>query len=81
MPRGSGYAHYWSRSRQKLWLKGETSGMRQKVHQILVDDDQDCVILKVSLTSPDKGEVKPPVTWDIGAAFTEPSHSARLAQN
>ena len=50
-----GYAHYWSRSRQKLWLKGETSGMRQKVHQILVDDDQDCVILKVSLTSPDKG--------------------------
>ena len=29
--------------------------MRQKVHQILVDDDQDCIILKVSLTSPTKG--------------------------
>ena len=51
----NGFAHYWSRSRQKLWIKGETSGMRQKVHQILVDDDQDCIILKVSLTSPTKG--------------------------
>ena len=50
-----GFAHYWSRSRQKIWIKGETSGMRQKVHQILVDDDQDCIILKVSLTSPTKG--------------------------
>lgn len=50
-----GFAHYWSRSRQKLWIKGETSGMRQKVHQILIDDDQDCIILKVSLTSPTQG--------------------------
>jgi len=49
------YAHYWSRSRQKLWMKGESSGMRQKVHQVLIDDDQDCIILKVSLTSPTKG--------------------------
>ena len=51
----NGFAHYWSRSRQQLWIKGETSGMRQKVHQILIDDDQDCIILKVSLTSPTKG--------------------------
>ena len=51
----NGFSHYWSRSRQKIWIKGETSGMRQKVHQILVDDDQDCIILKVSLTSPTKG--------------------------
>ena len=48
-------AHYWSRSRQKLWVKGETSGMRQQVHQILIDDDQDCIIIKVSLTTPTKG--------------------------
>lgn len=50
-----GFAHYWSRSRQKLWIKGETSGMRQIVNQILIDDDQDCVILKVALTTPTKG--------------------------
>ncbi len=51
----NGFAHYWSRSRQKLWIKGETSGMKQIVHQILVDDDQDCVILKVTLTPPSAG--------------------------
>ena len=45
----SGYATYFSRSRQKLWKKGEESGHRQKVQQILVDCDQDCLILKVSV--------------------------------
>ena len=50
-----GFAHYWSRSRQKLWVKGETSGMKQLVQQILIDDDQDCVILKVTLTAPTAG--------------------------
>jgi len=48
-------AHYWSRSRQKLWKKGETSGMYQKIQRILVDDDQDCVIIKVTLTTPTLG--------------------------
>ena len=48
-------AHYWSRSRRALWKKGETSGMRQKVHRILIDDDQDCIILEVSLTEPEAG--------------------------
>lgn len=43
----SGKAHYWSRSRKKLWLKGETSGHVQKIHQILVDCDEDTVIYKV----------------------------------
>lgn len=43
----SGKAHYWSRSRQKLWLKGETSGHVQKIHQILVDCDDDTVVYKV----------------------------------
>jgi len=51
----SGLAHYWSRSRQKLWKKGETSGMFQKVQNILIDDDQDCVIIKVTLTPPSIG--------------------------
>jgi phosphoribosyl-AMP cyclohydrolase len=47
----SGYAVYYSRSRQKLWKKGEQSGHMQKVQEILVDCDQDCLILKVSVAS------------------------------
>ena len=43
----SGNAVYFSRSRQKLWKKGEESGHVQKIEQILVDCDQDCLILKV----------------------------------
>ncbi len=45
----NGYATYFSRSRQKIWKKGEQSGHIQKVHQILVDCDQDCLILKVAV--------------------------------
>ncbi len=45
----SGIATYYSRSRKKLWKKGEESGHSQKVQQILVDCDQDCLILKVSV--------------------------------
>lgn len=43
----TGNAVYFSRSRQKLWRKGEESGHVQKVQQVLVDCDQDCLILKV----------------------------------
>ena len=45
----TGYATYFSRRRQKLWKKGEESGHIQKVEQILVDCDQDCLILKVTV--------------------------------
>ena len=45
----TGYGTYYSRSRQKLWKKGEESGHVQKVEQILVDCDQDCLILKVTV--------------------------------
>jgi phosphoribosyl-AMP cyclohydrolase len=45
----TGIATYYSRSRKKLWTKGEQSGHKQKVEQILVDCDQDCVVLKVSV--------------------------------
>jgi phosphoribosyl-AMP cyclohydrolase len=48
-------AHYWSRSRGKLWKKGETSGMTQRVASMLIDDDQDCIVLKVNLTPPEAG--------------------------
>ena len=39
--------HYWSRSRGKLWLKGESSGHQQHVESIHVDCDQDALLLKV----------------------------------
>ena len=45
----TGIATYFSRSRCKLWKKGEQSGHVQKVSEILVDCDQDCLILKVSV--------------------------------
>ena len=45
----TGYATYFSRARQKLWKKGEESRHLQKVEQILVDCDQDCLILKVTV--------------------------------
>lgn len=43
----TGKAHYWSRSRSSLWLKGETSGHVQLIKEILVDCDQDTVVYKV----------------------------------
>ena len=45
----TGNAVFFSRSRQKLWKKGEQSGHVQKVRDILVDCDQDCLILKVTV--------------------------------
>ena len=45
----SGYATYYSRSRRELWKKGQESGHFQKVEQILVDCDQDCLLLKVTV--------------------------------
>ena len=43
----SGCATYWTRSRQKLWKKGEESGNIQKIKEILVDCDNDAVIFKI----------------------------------
>ena len=43
----TGKAYYWSRSRNKLWLKGETSGHQQIVKKILVDCDDDTVVFQV----------------------------------
>lgn len=45
----TGEAHYWSRSREVLWHKGATSGFVQKVRELLVDDDQDCIWLRVDV--------------------------------
>jgi len=43
----TGKAHYWSRSRNKLWFKGETSGHVQIIKNIFVDCDQDTVVFRV----------------------------------
>lgn len=43
----SGHATYWSRSRNKLWIKGESSGNVQEVKDVYVDCDQDAVVYKV----------------------------------
>ena len=42
-------AHYWSRSRNKIWHKGQVSGFIQKVQEIRIDDDQDSVWLSVDI--------------------------------
>ena len=44
-----GEAVYFSRSRQALWHKGKTSGLIQKIKEIRIDDDQDCVWLRVDV--------------------------------
>ena len=46
----TGIAHYYSRSRQALWKKGETSGNMQYVKTMYTDCDQDAVIIEVELT-------------------------------
>ncbi len=48
----TGYAHYWSRSRNTLWKKGESSGHVQQITEVLVDCDEDALLYKVSQTGP-----------------------------
>lgn len=50
LTRESGFAHYYSRSRRKIWKKGEESGHVQKVVRILMDCDEDCLIYEVEQT-------------------------------
>lgn len=50
-----GRAVYWSRSRQRLWPKGEESGHVQQVHEIRLDCDNDVVLLKVTQLGHDPG--------------------------
>ncbi|MGB7405887.1 MAG: phosphoribosyl-AMP cyclohydrolase [Pacificimonas sp.] len=52
MTQETGTAHFWSRSRQALWQKGETSGNVLKVRELRVDCDQDAVWLKVEPAGP-----------------------------
>lgn len=43
----TGFAHYYSRSRQKLWQKGEQSGHQQRVHELRLDCDGDAIIMRI----------------------------------
>jgi phosphoribosyl-AMP cyclohydrolase len=49
----TGEAHYWSRSRRRLWRKGEESGNAQRVVELRVDCDQDAIWLRVEMTGAD----------------------------
>ncbi len=51
--RDTGFIHFWSRSRKKLWKKGETSGETYKVVTMRIDCDQDCLL--ISVTAQGKG--------------------------
>jgi len=48
LTRKTGIVHYFSRSRNKLWKKGETSGNIQEVKEIRVDCDNDCIVIKIN---------------------------------
>jgi phosphoribosyl-AMP cyclohydrolase len=48
----TGFAHFWSRSRQSLWKKGETSGHMLQVHDLRIDCDQDAVWVKAVPAGP-----------------------------
>ena len=48
----TGYVHFWSLSRKKLWMKGETSGNRLRLKQVLVDCDLDTLLLRVEPEGP-----------------------------
>lgn len=45
----NGYATFWSRSRKKLWMKGETSGNKLKIKKIMTDCDRDTLLIKVKV--------------------------------
>jgi phosphoribosyl-AMP cyclohydrolase len=48
----TGYAHYWSRSRQELWKKGATSGHLQTVREVVVDCDNDTLLYLIDQIGP-----------------------------
>jgi len=48
----TGYSWFWSRSRNKLWMKGEESGNTQKIKEILIDCDFDAIIYLVESSGP-----------------------------
>jgi len=76
------HAHFWSRSRQTLWRKGEHSGFTQTVERMLVDDDQDAVILFVRVDGPGSCHVgfRSCFYREIDLEIADRSQPARLRQ-
>ena len=68
----TGEAHYWSRSRQSLWRKGETSGQMQRVVSLNVDCDQDAICSRWS-----RAATARPATPGVNPAFTASLNAAR----
>ena len=52
LTRLTNFVHFWSRSRERIWMKGETSGHTLKVDEILVDCDQDALVLRATPAGP-----------------------------
>lgn len=52
LTQSTGFAHFWSRSRQAMWKKGETSGHVLRIVEILVDCDQDALVLRCEPAGP-----------------------------
>ncbi len=67
----SGHVTYWSRSRQSFWAKGESSGHMQKLIEMRVDCDRDCLLMLVDQTGQ-------PATPIAGAASIRPQNGAEV---
>ncbi len=78
----SGEAHYYSRSRQALWRKGATSGLVQRVIHLMIDDDQDCIWLRVDVAGGASCHVGYRSCFyrqiPVGQAFAERQHDGRV---
>ncbi|MEM9404158.1 MAG: phosphoribosyl-AMP cyclohydrolase [Pseudomonadota bacterium] len=78
----TGEAHYYSRSRQTLWHKGATSGLVQRVVQLMVDDDQDCIWLRVDVQGGASCHVGYRSCFyreiPVGDAFAKHQHDGRI---
>jgi len=86
--RETGFAHFWSRSRKALWMKGETSGNRLRVREVRLDCDRDTVLLLVEPEGPachkgtrtcfgDTPAALPAVLDELGRVFAERTASPR----
>lgn len=52
LSKSTGFAHFWSRSRQEIWLKGATSGNKLKIVEIKIDCDKDAILYLVEAGGP-----------------------------